>query len=126
MPLTKGQFTDAIEQLRSEGHFSADVKLSHNGNLANNYASLTLEDADTNADMKPTEAELEAAYTRSQAEQTAEQSRKSEDKAAKQAVEDEFAKDLAAIRGINPLTTVNDIKPILERMLKAIHANSRG
>lgn len=125
MPLTKEQIIPAIGQLIDDGHFG-DVTLHHNGSTATDYASLWIKNDETRADVIPTESELEAAYTKSQANKTAEQSRQSDDAAAKQTIQDEFAKDLATIRAINPLTTVNDIKPILERMLKALHANSRG
>lgn len=65
MALLAGQWADAISQLISENFFSG-ATLWHNGNSANNYAELIVNNDSTGASVKPTELDLEAAYTRFQ------------------------------------------------------------
>lgn len=56
-------YTEAIEQLRSEGAFG-DITLWHNGRQASNYAGLDIRDDDANISVKPSELELTDAQTR--------------------------------------------------------------
>lgn len=61
-------YTEAIEQLRAEGWFG-NITLWHNASQATSYAELDIRDDDSNISAKPSEGELDDAYTRWQAAQ---------------------------------------------------------
>lgn len=56
-------YTEAIEQLRDEGWFGT-ITLWHNGGQAQSYAELNIRDDGANISVKPSESELDNAYTR--------------------------------------------------------------
>lgn len=70
MPLIAGQWADAINQLQGENFFGSTI-LWHNGNSANTYAELIIQNDATNADVKPLESVLESAYADFLAEEAA-------------------------------------------------------
>lgn len=63
MPLQIEQWTSAIDQLVYENFFNG-VTLWHNGNGVSQYSELQILNDDTQQSVKPSEADLEAAYNR--------------------------------------------------------------